>query len=89
VTIRFLLAALALTACSSATFVAPAEVDGSTDACVVACDRRAAMGCLEARLAASCVGVCRKAERAGLYDPRCVARAQRDEMAACRVRCDQ
>lgn len=58
------------------------------DPCADACAHRAALGCLEAALAAQCEPVCRQQGSAGFYDPVCVARADDwAAMARCNVRC--
>ncbi len=58
-----------------------------SDACEAACAHRAELGCLEPALASQCVPVCLRAAARGLYDPSCAARASRDGMRACGVRC--
>lgn len=77
---------LVLMACAS-TLPTYDMVAGAT-VCEAACDRRQALGCLEAALVATCPVTCERAAAADFYSPECVIGATaKEELAKCRVRC--
>lgn len=65
--------------------VAEAPVQDS-GVCARHCSNRFAVGCLEPALAAHCEETCVKRVAQG-YDAECAARATREGMRACNIRC--
>lgn len=77
-------------ACTAALFAcaqpSPLPPPGS-DSCVLSCEHRKAIGCLEKAFEGRCAEVCHYASEAGLFDPLCSLRTDLEGQKFCGVRC--